>query len=193
MCASIWGAVQYIPCERRPAQHLAVQLQLELDVDRPVAAALQVAGRGRVLLRCLRARQCVQRHDPGADRGLEALAEERPERHVLVRLQVARAPVVDDDRAEDDVLEAVDGDARPDGRRGPDDEAELHLDVQLPARAELRPWQPQAARPAHRGAADGDRAGAPVVADGEVLPVRQQRLAVGRNIRPRLVACCSLA
>ena len=69
-----------------------------------------------------------------------------------------------------------------------DDEADLGLDVEPPDRPE--PIGPSAraalpARPDDVGARDDDRAGPPVVADRQVLPVRRQRRRrPGRNSRP---------
>src|SRR5436305_308915 len=76
----------------------AVQLDLELQVEPPVATAGEVWQRRRLLGRGLDtavAEQRERRH-PGRDRRLERLAEEGAERHVLPRLDVARAPVVDE-------------------------------------------------------------------------------------------------
>src|SRR5262249_18012248 len=111
-----------------------------------------------------------ERRHPRRDRRRERLAEKWAERLVLPRLYVARAPVVDDDDAEDGVAEA---------RLGrPDDEAELDLDVGLLRRPEPAGAQ-LAAGPDDVRAGDDDGAGPPVVADGQVAPVRQQRLPVG--------------
>ena len=68
-------------------------------------------------------------------------------------------------------------------RRRADDEADLDLDVEPPRRTEARPVLVRrlalAVRAHDVGARDDDRAGAAVVADGQVLPVRRQGLAVG--------------
>ena len=74
------------------------------------------------------------------------------------------------------------GDRARQRRAGADDEAELHLDVERRARAEhrRRASAPCAGRSAgRRPCPRPDRAGAPVVADRQVLPVGQQRLGVG--------------
>ena len=118
------------------------------------------------------------------DRGGERLAEERAERDVLPGLDVARRPVVEADHAEDVVGERGDRHRLAQRGRGADDEAELGLDVE-PARSGRtsgpRRRAPCAARAAGRRRCrdDDDGAGAAVVADREVPPVRQQRLAVG--------------
>src|SRR4051794_30210790 len=109
------------------------------------------------------ARQLVERRDPLRDRRREGLAEERPEWHVFERLDVARAPVVDEDGAEHVLQRAVDRHRLAELRRLADDEAELELDVQLLRRAEVS-GTPLAVRAADVGAADDDRAGAAVVA-----------------------------
>ena len=112
----------------------------------------------------------------------EGLAEERAERHVLPGLDVARAPVVEQHDAEEVVVGLVDADPGADRGRAADDEAELGLDVEPHARAEDRRGVGRrlalAAGPDDVGAADHDGAGAAVVADRQVLPVRRQRLAV---------------
>ena len=85
----------------------AADLDLELDVERPVALGAEVRQRLRVLRRSRYEpvlEECERRH-PGADRGRERLAEEGAERLVLPGLDVARAPVVDEHDAEDVVAE----------------------------------------------------------------------------------------
>ena len=98
--------------ERRPGDHLAVQLDLQREVEAPVVAAGQVGQRFGVLRR--RAdpgvRQRLERHDPGRDRGGERLGQERAERPGLPGLDVAGRPVVDQERAEHVVGERVDPD-----------------------------------------------------------------------------------
>ena len=121
-----------------------------------------------------------QRHHPRRDGGRERLAQERAERHVFPRLQVARAPVVDEGGAEDVLFEVHCG-YTPFGCGHPDHEADLSLDVEAPRRAELR-WSVWvgpvlAARAPHLSTGDDDGARASVVADRQVSPVRRQRIA----------------
>ena len=112
--ASICGNVQYRPRAFVRLIDLAVELDLQREVERPVALGPQVGQR----LRVLRARRHEvglergQRHDPGRDRGRERLAQERAERLVLPALQVARAPVVDEHEAEDVLADLGGGDRR---------------------------------------------------------------------------------
>ena len=80
----------------------------------------------------------VERRDPRGHRGRERLGQERAQRAVLPRLEVARAPVVDQQHAEDVVERAVDGHRLAQGARHADDEAQLELDVEAHARAEDR-------------------------------------------------------
>ena len=77
----------------------------------------QVRQRLRILRRRRHAAVFEQRErrHPGRDRRGEALAEERPERHVLPGLDVAGAPVVDEHDAEDVVGERA---RRRPARRG---------------------------------------------------------------------------
>ena len=74
--------------------------------------------------------------------------------------------------------------------RHADDEAELQLDVQPPRRRVHRLRRvgrlQLAARPHDVGAADDDRAGAAVVADGQPAPVREQRLRVRPEHPPQV-------
>ena len=87
---------------------LAVELDLERDVERPRLLA-QVRGGRRVLRlerRGAERRERRHRRHPRRDRRRERLAEERPERLGLERLQVARAPVVEQHDAEDVVERA---------------------------------------------------------------------------------------
>src|SRR4051794_32503078 len=171
---------------RRPAHDLAVEHHLDLDVERPgVSAAGEVGERLRVLRWQVRpgSRQRRERCHPGTHRGGERLAEERPERHVLPGLDVAGAPVVEADDAEDVLLELVDPD--PAAELGPDadDEAELGLDVEPSAgsvrRRVLVRRLALPAGPDDRRTAGHDGAAAAVVADRQVPPVREQRLLVG--------------
>ena len=163
----------------------AVQLHLERQIEGPVALDAEVRQRlgllgGRGDAAILEQRE---RSHPRRDRGGEALAEERAERHVLPRLEVAGAPVVDEHDAEDVLAEGGRG-HRLSARAGDaDDEAQLELEVEPPRRPEGRRVGVRRLRlplrPAHRRAADDDRAGAAVVADGQMAPVREQRLGVG--------------
>src|SRR5439155_17049014 len=106
----------------------------------PVAPAREMRQRRRLLQRRVDARvlQQRERRHPGRDRGLERLAEVRAERRVLPYLNVAGAPVVDEDEAEDVVGERLDRHRLAELRRHSDDEAELELEVEAAARAEGR-------------------------------------------------------
>ena len=87
------------------------------------------------------------------------LAEERAERQVLPRLDVARAPVVDEHDAEDVLERALDRHRLAVGARHADDEAELELDVEPSRRAERRARRPRrgTARTAARSACRSPR------------------------------------
>ena len=127
----------------------------------------------------------------GADRRGERLAQERAQRLVLPALDRARAPVVDEHEAEDVLGGVGRGDRRAQLRARAGDEAELELDVQARLGTERRGAaglgrRALAARAPDRRAADHDRAGAPVVADRQVAPVRQQRVAVGAEHAPQV-------
>ena len=72
----------------------------------------------RVTFRSLRhrfaeRRQRVRADDPGPTRGQEVLGEERPQRLILPRLQVARRPVVEQALAGDMLARLADRDRRP--------------------------------------------------------------------------------
>ena len=168
----------------RARDDLAVQLDLELDVI-DVRLGAQVVER----LGLLRlpgdpvGLEIVERRHPGADRGRERLPQERAERLVLPGLDVASAPVVDEDDAEDVLERAVDRDGLARRARSPDHESELELDVEAPARAEdgclgIRRLR-LARRPPDRRSADDDRPRAAVVRDRELPPVGQERLRSG--------------
>ncbi len=150
----------------------------------PLAVEGEVVERLRVLAGQVDPRgvERLQRGDPVGDRGGEGLAEERAEGDVLPGLHVAGRPVVEADHAEDVVGERGDGDPVALRGRGADHEAELGLDVESGTRAVRRGGVggrlALPVRPDHRGARRHHGAGAAVVADREVLPVRQQRLLV---------------
>ena len=56
--------------------------------------------------------ECVERHDPRRDRRRKILREERTERLILPRLDVARRPVVDETQAEDVSLRLIERNRR---------------------------------------------------------------------------------
>src|SRR4051812_42194905 len=156
----------------RAADRLAVQLDLELDVERVVARGLQVGdGLGDLGARGDEVRlERLQRRDPGRQAGGERLAEEGAERAILEALDVARAPVVEQREPEHVISRVPRGDARP-GRTG--DERQLQLDVELLGRAEHRP---QAVRAGDRRSGDDHRPGPAVIADRQVEPIRRERV-----------------
>ena len=91
---------------RRPSPFSSTSRSMSSAQSRPPARC----GSARRLLRgrldAVLLEQRERRH-PGGDRRLERLAEERAERDVLPRLDVARAPVVHEHDAEDVVGEAL--------------------------------------------------------------------------------------
>ncbi len=132
-----------------------------------------------------------ERDDPRRHRRGERLAEERAQRLVLPALDVARAPVVDEHEAEDVLGGRARRDRRPERVAGAGDEPELELDVEPLRRPEGRRaaglgGRELAARAPHRRARDDHRARPAVVADREVAPVRQQRVAVGAEHAPEV-------
>ena len=132
MWASIWAGDQYIVRYGGRLTTVAVELDLDVDVEAAGRARPEVGQRLRVLAGEVDPGRVEggQRRHPGRDRRGERLAEERPERHVLPGLDVARRPVVEAGHAEDVVGEAGDRHRRPERRRRTDDEAELGLDVE---------------------------------------------------------------
>ncbi len=122
----------------------------------------------------------LERHDPRRHSRCEALGEERPERLVFPGLDIARRPVVEEHDAEDMVEGLLQRDAFPQRISRADDEGELGLVVEAPARAERRAGLVRrfclAAGAYHGSARDHHRRGAAVVADRQPLVVRQQRV-----------------
>ena len=135
--------------------------------------------------------QREQRDDPGRDGRGERLAEVRAERNVLPGLDVACGPVVEQHDAEDVSLGVVGGDAGPHRVPGADHEAQLGLDVEAYGRAEDRQLvagtSPLTGRADDLRTGDHDRRGPAVIADGQVLPVRHQRLGGLRAEQPAQV------
>ena len=134
-CASIWAGDQYMSRYSGRADDRAVDPDLEVQVEAErvaVGLALQIGEHGRVLPGQvdLGRRERLERHDPGRDAGRERLAEERSERDVLPGLDVARAPVVEDDDAEEVVARLAHGDRVPRSVGPADHEADLALDVE---------------------------------------------------------------
>src|SRR5207302_4713660 len=107
---------------------------LQIDVERPVTPGRKMRQRRRLLrwgLDTAVLEQSEGRH-PRRDRRLERLPEQRAERHVLPRLNVACAPVVDEHDAEDVVREALCRYGLAERAWHSNDEAELELDVEPP-------------------------------------------------------------
>ena len=100
---------------RRPGDQLAVEPHLERADPVPGPAGRRYASGARVLRgRATPGRlQRRQRDDPRRDRGQERLAQKRPERPGLERLDVARAPVVDQHHAENVLAQRAVGTGRP--------------------------------------------------------------------------------
>src|SRR6266545_556738 len=147
----------------RPRDDLSVQLDLERDVVGEVVDS-QIRRWSRVLIHADNRRQLVERRDPRRDRRRKRLAQERPERHVLEGLDVARAPVVDEHRAEDVLERALHRDRLAEMTGLTNDKAELELEIELLRRAEVAGLA-LAVRPADLGAAGDDGSCAAVVAD----------------------------
>ena len=161
-----------------PAFGCQTDLQRDVVVHRP---RLGEVGQKRHLALRRRDAEGLQRrggHDPGRDRRGGRLGLEGAERLVLPGLDIARRPVVQQHIAED-VREGLAHRERA-VRRLADDGPDLQLNVE-PARGredrcvELCPLD-LAMRPRDRRARDNDRRGAPVIADGDVEPVRRQRV-----------------
>ena len=159
---------------------------LERQVDRTlpgivftgqVGERLRIASRSGVWGRPERL-EGIHRHDPGRHGRGEVLREERTERLVFPRLDVARRPVVHEAEAEQVALDRVDRYRFTQRVARADEHANLELVIQPPARAEhrrIRPFRLRLTpRPAHGRAADDERRGPAVVADRHVLVVRQQ-------------------
>ena len=128
-----------------------------------------------------RAQRGERRH-PGRHRGGERLAEERPERLVLPRLDVAGRPVVDQHQTEDVVHRLGHGHGPPRGRRHADRPCRPRARCRAARSARTRRRRPTRrwpAGPAHRRARHHHRARPAVVGDGQVAPVGQQRIAAG--------------
>ena len=163
----------------RPRDDRAGELDLELDVETPVCGNAQVGERLGILRRGRHEPvfQERKRRDPRRDRGRERLSEEGTERLVLPRLDVARAPVVDQNDSEHVLAEVGGRNGHPERAADADDEPELELDVELSARPEarLRIVGPSRlpARPDDRCSSYDDGARTAVIADWKVAPVRQ--------------------
>src|SRR2546423_10126412 len=161
---------------------------MHLHFDGEAAGALvgfieEIGKRLRVALgtrkgRTAERRERFQRDDPRRYRRGEALREERPQRLVFPRLDVARRPVVEEYDAED-VLEGIlDRDRPTQPAAGADDEAELGFVIEALAWPEYRDLArlDLAARARDGSAGHHDRRSAAVVADRHPLVVRQQRI-----------------
>ena len=116
-------------------------------------------------------RQRLHRHHPRRDRGGEVLGEERAQRLVLPRLDVARRPVVDAgrDRTDDRSMASI-GDRVAQRVAGADEDARPPARSRAAGsdRTPARPRRPACVwpqRPPHRRAADDERRGAAVIAD----------------------------
>ena len=187
MWASCWAGVQYIVGERRPADQLAVEPDLEREVEAPRVGVGVVAGRaaaaGRAPAAATRAASSAASGTTHAETEVaNDLPRNGPERHVLPGLDVAGRPVVEQHDAEHVVGEGVERHRAPSADGDADDEARPR--PRCRAAATGRTSAPSSrglaltAGTHDVGAGDDHRAGPAVVADRQVLPVRRQRLGV---------------
>ena len=162
---------------RRGAQG---HIELQIVIVRP--RLLQIRQRRRILRGALHPErlQRLARHHPRADRGRKRLGLERPERHIFPLLDIARAPVVQQDETEDHRFRLRLGEHLAHRRRLADHDAHFQLEIQPLAGAERRHLRARrfqlAAGPPHLGAGDHDGRGTAVIADRHVQPVRLQRI-----------------
>src|SRR5680860_841973 len=163
---------------RRASDHLAVQLDLEVDVVASHGAGTEVVERFRILARKVDAscRQCLERGHPGGNRGGERLAEVRPEWNVLPCLDVACRPVVECDDPENVLRKVIDGDRVTLLAGRAHDVPELGFDVEALGgavrRCDVHRRLALATRPSYVGSRDHHGAGATVISDRKVTPVR---------------------
>src|SRR5687767_3647703 len=130
------GGVPVEAARVRAGDDGAVELDLEVDVERPLLGRAQVREWLGILRWTGHPGQRVQRRHPGAYRRREGLAQERAERLVLPALDVARAPVVDEHEAEDVLGRPRDRDRLAElGGRPAGDEAQLELYVKTLGRS----------------------------------------------------------
>jgi hypothetical protein len=119
--------------DAQPLIHLRrAQTDIELKIVIVRLRLLQIGQRRRILLGPMKAErlQRLARHDPRADRGRERLGLERPERHVFPLLDVARAPVVQQHKAEDHVFRFPFGKHLAHWRRLPDHDAHFEFKIE---------------------------------------------------------------
>ena len=174
------------------AHFLCLDKDLKIDVDAAkffvllvgeIIERLRIAGFAFKGFRSER-RKSLHRHDERRDRCREILCEERPERLVFPRLDVAGGPVVDETEAEDLFLRLADRNRRSKLIPVPDKEADLHLVIEILARDKNRRSFRVAAilpvRPLDVRAADHNARSPPVITDRHILIIRQQR-----SIRPK--------
>ncbi len=167
---------------------LSQQQHLQLDIQRTLLLVLlvvEIRQRLRVTLgpRRLGTTEGLQRfghHDPGRDAGGEALGQEWPQRLVLPGLQVARRPVVEQAEARHMAARLANRNRLAAGVAPADPDTQLQLVVEPLARTEARlagtRRQGLAIGAPHRCAGHIDGRSATVIADGDVLVVRQQRI-----------------
>ncbi len=170
---------------RDPARaHLCTgNLHFEREIDgasRPILRRIEIRQRRGVALRTHKERCAIRSerfhwYHPRRDAGCEALAQKRAERLVFPGLYIAGRPVVDQADAEDVILGGLDGDRLSQRVARPDEEADFEFVIQRARRAERRGLR-LSVRPSNRRAAHDDRRRPPVIADGNVLIVRQQRI-----------------
>ncbi len=112
----------------------------EPDVECLRAACSEVRKRLRVLCGSVAAKwfDCVDRHHPRRDRSRKALAEKRPERHVLPFLDIPCAPVVNEGHTEDVIPHFIDSDGISQRIARSGEEANLELKIKQPARTKRR-------------------------------------------------------
>ena len=160
------------------------QPHLQIQIERPRVAAAQVLERFRCLPWAANAftGEGGEGHHPRRDGGGERLSKEWTERDVLPGLDVAGAPVVEQDDTEEVPFCLRHRNRLPHRRGAAHDEAEFQFEVQLPAGTEhdvAGIGSDLAMRPADRRAVDQHRRGTAVVADRHVEPILGKRRGVG--------------
>src|SRR5229473_8182319 len=76
--------------------------------------------------------------DPRTDRGRERLGLKRPERHIFPLLDIPRAPVVQQHKAEDHILRLLLAEHLTHWRRLPDHDAHFELEIEPLAWPKIR-------------------------------------------------------
>src|SRR6516165_4048668 len=155
-------------------------MDLQVNVKGPVVGALEIGKRLWLLSRArnVKGLQGFQRNHPGRNRSCKVFGQKGTERNVFPFLDIACAPIVYQDHAENVIRCSCDGNGFAELITGADKKAHFQLEIQRSRGTKV--WQESivglglAAGPVYIHAAGDDGAGSAMVRHRQMQPVGQE-------------------